>query len=186
VLAIKAAATVEMMRMLYARETSGEIKSLWGYSISAGLLFALLVFLFGFEPRALIASPLLVYARQIGQAFLAVVALSMALFAWAFHRNTATFTTAHSWLMTILWLDYALIGLMSPATGSEWRLLDNIWTTIATLAMIGWTATVTPTLRRATGRCWWWIVRVLGLRGWWLVRLWLLFSLWHRSKSPSE
>lgn len=186
VLIIKGAATVEMMQMLYARETAKEIRSLWGYSTSAGLLFACLVFLYGFEPQATLASPILVYVRQLGQAFLAMAALSMAMFSGAFHRNTAGFTATHSWLMSLLWMDYAVIGLMTPRTGAEWRALDDIWSSVAIFVMTGWIAAVTPALRAAWGSGWGRIVRLCGLR-WWLVRRvfrFLLVSFRHRLKSP--
>lgn len=179
VLLIKCGATAEMCRALYRKEGELEIRYLWGYAISAGLLFAGLIFLFGLEPQWSLVNPVSVYVRQLAQVCLAAIALSMTVFSWAFHRNTG-FIAAHSWLMTALWIDYAAIGLTTPATGTEWRRLDAIWASLAILTMAGWIVTVSPTLRAAWRSGWGRIVDLFSLRRWLFLGTLLIVLRWLR------
>lgn len=138
VLAIKAAATLEAS----ANRLRDYVWLFYG-----GVAVAFCAVAWGFREQHNLLHPVLVHAKHIGQVILAGIILPVALFRTAYDRQADPFIGRHCWIMTLLWFDYAIVGLIAPAKLHGWVALNDPWTAVACVAMVFWILLTSATLR---------------------------------------
>jgi len=132
-LAIKIPVTFEMIRLLYSGARKKEMRAVWIYSILVGLIASYLVV--GLRQQSPLSHREMTYIRQVAQVFIAALAIAMMLHWWVHHYRRG-FSALHGCLITTLWINYAVIGIIRPEDHIEWFTLADIWSAVMILALL--------------------------------------------------
>src|SRR4051812_33370625 len=132
VLVLKVLATAEMVMVLSIEHLN--IISLWLYSAILGTLGIIL--LAQFPEQAGLAYPQVAEVKHAVQVFLAMIALAVCLS--KDHSTERTTGSRHAWIMTALWFDYMLAGIIVPSSGTQQEAIRFWWFLVACLCMLAW------------------------------------------------
>lgn len=133
VLALKWAATAEVLGMLCAEADDDEICWICLFSAGAAGVMCCLVVDFNRQPNLEFVD--MRYVKHICQVILLLITVSVTLFAVIAYELRG-WQVKHALIMCCLWLSYAVAGVMAPGTMHNWILVRSVWC-VAAIACLG-------------------------------------------------
>lgn len=145
------AIAVLVIKLAVTIETSNTGVKNWAWLFFVGIGVAFCAIAWGFKQQVNLLHPTLGFVKHIGQVFLAGMTLAIALFRIVIpEKEPFGVEVRHCWILTLMWMNYALVGVIGPAKLVQWDSLIFIWTLTANAAIILWLMSMTfsnPRLR---------------------------------------
>lgn len=135
VLVLKCAATAEILGILCSHADRREI--CWLCVFTAGAAGLMCCLILDFDKQANLAFAGLRYVKHTCQIVLLLVTVCVTLFAWVAY-DLSGFKVKHALIMSVLWLDYAVAGIVAPHSWPEWVRIRSGWAAAAIICLGAW------------------------------------------------
>lgn len=141
VLAIKVAVTVEAMQMLYRKTPAPDRTWMAIGSTYAAVVGVAICQAFAQQQNNL-THPRLVYVKHMVQVFMAIQITYALIYVWEHRRAVGVFRLTHAALLALLWLDYAIVGMVDANQRYQWLNVQAVWYAVAAWTFSAWVCAV--------------------------------------------